>query len=59
MAFDILSFPVMIDEEALRGEPSASFNASSLEMAELSKSFIQIKPLCSPYPACLKQELEK
>jgi len=59
MAFDILSFPVMIDEEALRGEPSASFNASSIEMAELSKAFIQIKPLCAPYPACLKQELEQ
>jgi len=49
----------MIDEEALRSEPSASFNASSIEMAELSKAFIQIKPLCAPYPACLKQELEQ
>ena len=50
----------MIDAEAARAAqagPASAFNASSLEVVDLSRAFIKVKPLCAPYPACLKDEI--
>lgn len=55
LAYDALSFPAMIDSEAAL--PGSAFNASSLEIADLSRSFIRVKALCQPYPTCIKEEL--
>ena len=60
LAYDALSFPAMIDAEAARAAqagPASAFNASSLEVVDLSRAFIKVKPLCAPYPACLKDEI--
>lgn len=56
LAYDILSFPAMIDEEH---RAMGDFNISSLDIRDLSRSFIKVKQLCLPYPACLKDEIAK
>ncbi len=43
LLFDALCFPVMAE----------ALGITSTDAAELARTYIQVKPFCTPYPACL------
>jgi hypothetical protein len=51
LAMDALSFPVLMQSTSLLSK--RKFNASSMELSEISSAFLNIKPFCQPWPTCV------
>lgn len=48
-SFDALSFPILVEMQQVKN----SDKRDTLDISILSKSFINVKPFCSPWPACI------
>ena len=57
LLFDALTFPSMLEalerQTRLTGSTDKEFDLDTLDRSELARSYINIKPFCDPYPACL------
>jgi len=55
LIFDALTFPAMLAQvqRDSNRQGAAEFDLDTLDKEQLARSYINIKPFCSPYPACL------
>jgi len=57
LAFDAMSFPMLITQHAentknLKAAGKQEFDLDTLDIKELSEVYLNVKPFCSPFPAC-------
>ena len=69
--FDSLSFPLLIEQRAREGSGKAGagqgpskrkqkppFDAATMEPGSFTEVYVNIRPFCAPFPACVASHLQ-